>query len=152
MATFHVWPLGSDYMLRAILIPFLILSFATIGVNVLVGYCGQISLGSGAFMAVGAYRLTSSVPVSTFLSPGWVRRFRFLRCLCCHRFARGLDGRIRGHSFRCAQSEDQGPVSGGRHSGRAVLFRLGFIRHYWFTDYSPSGSVVAPELYFFGLV
>jgi branched-chain amino acid transport system permease protein len=24
-------------------------------VNILVGYCGQISLGSGAFMAVGAY-------------------------------------------------------------------------------------------------
>jgi ABC-type branched-subunit amino acid transport system permease subunit len=26
-----------------------------LGVNILVGYCGQISLGSGAFMAVGAY-------------------------------------------------------------------------------------------------
>jgi branched-chain amino acid transport system permease protein len=47
--------LSSDYMLKAILIPFLILSLAAIGVNVLVGYCGQISLGSGAFMAVGAY-------------------------------------------------------------------------------------------------
>src|SRR5688500_13612624 len=54
-ANFHIWPLGSDYMLRAILIPFLILALATIGVNVLVGYCGQISLGSGAFMAIGAY-------------------------------------------------------------------------------------------------
>jgi branched-chain amino acid transport system permease protein len=37
------------------LIPFVILSMAAIGVNILVGYCGQISLGSGAFMAVGAY-------------------------------------------------------------------------------------------------
>jgi len=46
--------LSSDYMLKAI-IPFLILSLAAIGVNILVGYCGQISLGSGAFMAVGAY-------------------------------------------------------------------------------------------------
>lgn len=44
-----------EYMFRAILIPFLILSLAAIGVNILVGYCGQISLGSGAFMAVGAY-------------------------------------------------------------------------------------------------
>ncbi len=52
---YHIWPLGSDYMLRAILIPFLILSLAAIGVNILVGYCGQISLGSGAFMAIGAY-------------------------------------------------------------------------------------------------
>jgi branched-chain amino acid transport system permease protein len=46
---------ASDYMLRAILIPFLILSLAALGLNVLVGYCGQISLGTGAFMAVGAY-------------------------------------------------------------------------------------------------
>jgi branched-chain amino acid transport system permease protein len=44
-----------EYMFRAILIPFLILSLAALGVNILVGYCGQISLGSGAFMAVGAY-------------------------------------------------------------------------------------------------
>ena len=47
--------LASDYLFRAILIPFLILSLAALGVNILVGYCGQISLGSGAFMAVGAY-------------------------------------------------------------------------------------------------
>ena len=52
---YHIWPLGSDYLLRAILVPFLILSLAAIGVNILVGYCGQISLGSGAFMAIGAY-------------------------------------------------------------------------------------------------
>ena len=47
--------LASDYLFRAILIPFLIMSLAAVGVNILVGYCGQISLGSGAFMAVGAY-------------------------------------------------------------------------------------------------
>lgn len=47
--------LADEYFFRAILIPFLILSLAAIGVNILVGYCGQISLGSGAFMAVGAY-------------------------------------------------------------------------------------------------
>ena len=47
--------LADEYMFRAILIPFLILALAAIGVNILVGYCGQISLGTGAFMAVGAY-------------------------------------------------------------------------------------------------
>ena len=47
--------LVDEYMFRAILIPFLILSLAAIGVNILVGYCGQITLGAGAFMAVGAY-------------------------------------------------------------------------------------------------
>jgi branched-chain amino acid transport system permease protein len=44
-----------EYLFRAILIPFLILSLAAIGLNILVGYCGQISLGTGGFMAVGAY-------------------------------------------------------------------------------------------------
>jgi branched-chain amino acid transport system permease protein len=47
--------IASDYFFRAILIPFLIMALAALGVNILVGYCGQISLGSGAFMAVGAY-------------------------------------------------------------------------------------------------
>jgi branched-chain amino acid transport system permease protein len=44
-----------EYLFRAILIPFLILSLAALGLNILVGYCGQISLGTGGFMAVGAY-------------------------------------------------------------------------------------------------
>lgn len=53
---FVVIPLvASNYLLTAILIPFLILSLAALGLNILVGYCGQISLGTGAFMAVGAY-------------------------------------------------------------------------------------------------
>jgi len=47
--------IASEYVFRAILIPFLILSLAALGLNILVGYCGQISLGTGAFMAVGAY-------------------------------------------------------------------------------------------------
>jgi branched-chain amino acid transport system permease protein len=44
-----------EYLFRAVLIPFLILSLAALGLNILVGYCGQVSLGTGAFMAVGAY-------------------------------------------------------------------------------------------------
>ena len=55
LAKFHIWPFGSEYLLRAILVPFLILSLAAIGLNILTGYCGQLSLGSGAFMAIGAY-------------------------------------------------------------------------------------------------
>src|SRR5688572_33424519 len=55
MAFVAVPLLASDYTFRALLIPFLIMSLAALGVNILVGYCGQISLGSGAFMAVGAY-------------------------------------------------------------------------------------------------
>src|SRR5205085_10663668 len=53
---FGVMPfIGSEYLFRAILIPFLILSLAALGLNILVGYCGQVSLGTGGFMAIGAY-------------------------------------------------------------------------------------------------
>jgi len=55
-AAFVLVPLlSSNYLLTAIFIPFVILSLAALGLNILVGYCGQISLGTGAFMAVGAY-------------------------------------------------------------------------------------------------
>ncbi|HEY0488247.1 MAG TPA: branched-chain amino acid ABC transporter permease [Telluria sp.] len=47
--------IASPYMLSAILIPFLIFSLAAIGLNILTGYCGQLSLGTAAFMAVGAF-------------------------------------------------------------------------------------------------
>lgn len=47
--------IGNDYWFNALLTPFLIYSMATIGLNILTGYCGQLSLGTGAFMAVGAY-------------------------------------------------------------------------------------------------
>ena len=46
---------ASDYVFLSLLIPFLILTVAAIGLNLLVGYCGQISIGHASFMAVGAY-------------------------------------------------------------------------------------------------
>ena len=44
-----------QYWANAILLPFLIYALAGLGLNILTGYCGQVSLGTGAFMAVGAY-------------------------------------------------------------------------------------------------
>ena len=56
VVSFLVIPvLGSDYFLAGILTPFLILSLAALGLNILTGYAGQLSLGSAAFMAVGAF-------------------------------------------------------------------------------------------------
>src|SRR5207249_7440184 len=53
---FLVVPLfAGQYFYPDVLIPVLILSIAAIGLNILTGYCGQLSLGSGGFMAVGAY-------------------------------------------------------------------------------------------------
>src|SRR5947199_2898837 len=47
--------IGSSYLFEAILVPFLALSLAAVGLNLLTGYAGQVSLGTAAFMAVGAY-------------------------------------------------------------------------------------------------
>ena len=47
--------LTTEYWVNAIIVPFLILSLAGLGLNLLTGYAGQLSLGSGAFMMVGAY-------------------------------------------------------------------------------------------------
>jgi branched-chain amino acid transport system permease protein len=52
---FAVPLLASDYAFSAIFIPFLIFSLAALGLNILTGYAGQLSLGSAAFMAVGAF-------------------------------------------------------------------------------------------------
>jgi branched-chain amino acid transport system permease protein len=57
--------LGGDYWLQAVLIPFLVYAMAAVGLNLLTGYAGQVSLGTGGFMAVGAYaafKLTTAFP------------------------------------------------------------------------------------------
>ncbi|HEY9345834.1 MAG TPA: branched-chain amino acid ABC transporter permease, partial [Inquilinus sp.] len=55
-AAYGLVPLvGSNYLFEAILLPFLALSLAALGLNLLTGYAGQVSLGSAAFMAVGAF-------------------------------------------------------------------------------------------------
>ena len=53
--------LASEYWFSAILIPFLIFALAALGLNILTGYAGQLSLGSAAFMA-------SAFTASTFFS------------------------------------------------------------------------------------
>ncbi len=45
----------TPYMANAILLPFLVFGLAALGLNILTGYCGQLSLGTAAFMGVGAY-------------------------------------------------------------------------------------------------
>src|SRR3954454_23156121 len=71
--------LASEYWLTALLTPFLVFALAAIGLNILTGYAGQLSLGSGAFMAVGAfaaYKLATGFPglniVVVFLLAGVV--------------------------------------------------------------------------------
>jgi len=56
LAAFVAVPLlASDYALTALLIPTLVLALAALGLNILTGYAGQFSLGTAAFMSVGAF-------------------------------------------------------------------------------------------------
>ncbi len=56
VAAFVVFPAtASEFTFRALLIPVLIYALAALGLNILTGYAGQLSLGTGAFMGVGAY-------------------------------------------------------------------------------------------------
>ena len=63
-----IW--ASDYLLSALVIPWLILALVSLGQNILMGYAGQLSLGSAGFMAVGAfacYNLILRVPGMPFI-------------------------------------------------------------------------------------
>ena len=137
---FIVVPLtASDYLFRAILIPFLIFSLAALGVNILVGYCGQISLGSGAFMAVGAYgayNFFARVPGMPLI-PALI-----LGGLCATAFGIlfGLPSlRVRGLYLAVATLAAQ------------FFADWMFLRIKWFTLDTPSGSVAVSNLQVFGL-
>ena len=48
-------PSTKDYLYNSIFLLLLVNSMAALGLNILTGYCGQISLGTAAFMGVGAF-------------------------------------------------------------------------------------------------
>jgi branched-chain amino acid transport system permease protein len=140
LVAFFVVPLlASEYLLRAIFVPFLILAIAAIGLNLLVGYCGQISLGSAAFMAVGAY---ASYDITVHLP--WLNLLVVFilggLCAAATGVLFGLPSlRIKGYYLAVATLAAQ------------FFFDWLFIRIPWFTGYAPSGSVSAPSLRIFGL-
>jgi branched-chain amino acid transport system permease protein len=150
---YQIWPLGSDYLLRALIIPFLILSLAAIGVNILVGYCGQISLGSGAFMAIGAYsayKFGTGVNL-TFEWLGTELAIPPLPVLPSILLG-GLMAAVGGILFGIPSLRIKGLYLAVATLAAQFFFDWVFIRVRWFTNYAPSGSVSAPELNFFGIV
>ena len=65
-----VFPMtASEFTFQTILIPILIYSLAALGLNVLTGYAGQLSLGTGAFMGVGAYACYKLVTLFPWMNP-----------------------------------------------------------------------------------
>jgi branched-chain amino acid transport system permease protein len=128
----------SEYMFRAILIPFVIMSVAALGVNILVGYCGQISLGSGAFMAVGAYAAfnffvrVDGMPVLLALVLGGI-------CASAFGILFGLPSlRVKGLYLAVATLAAQ------------FFSDWMFLRIKWFTNDAPSGSVSVSGLQVLG--
>ncbi len=139
-AAYIVVPLlTSGYMYRAIFIPFLIMALAALGVNILVGYCGQISLGSGAFMAVGAYAAFNffvripGMPLIPALILGGL-------CSSAFGILFGLPSlRVKGLYLAVATLAAQ------------FFSDWMFLRIKWFTIDSTSGSVSVTGLQVFGL-
>jgi len=130
--------LASEYFLRAIFIPFLILSLAAIGLNVLVGYCGQLSLGSGGFMAVGAYAAYKLVTV-----------FPEMNLLIVFALAGGVAALV-GIAFGVPSLRIKGFYLAVATLAAQFFLDWLFIRIPWFTNYNPSGTATAPPLVVFG--
>lgn len=129
---------ASDYMFRAIIIPALILSLGAIGLNLLVGYCGQISLGAGGIMAVGAYAAYNffvRIPELNFLV------VLILSGLC----AAGV-----GMLFGVPSLRIKGLYLAVATLAAQFFLDWLFSRAGWFTNYTPSGSVATPPVSVFG--
>src|SRR5215470_2649787 len=123
---------GSEYWLLTIMIPFLVYALAALGLNLLTGYAGQVSLGTGGFMAVGAYsafKLSTSFPglnvIAVFLLSGLVAALVGV--------VFGVPSlRIKGFYLAVATLAAQ-----------FFLIWL-FNKVAWFTNYASSGTITAP--------
>src|SRR5918994_96766 len=140
VVAFVAVPLVADqYYLRAILIPFLILSLAALGLNVLVGYCGQISLGTGAFMAVGAYAAYN-----------FFVRIDGMPLLVAMLFG-GLCATGVGVLFGIPSLRIKGLYLAVATLAAQFFVDWAFLRITWFTNDAPSGSVSVGALDVFGI-
>lgn len=145
MALYKIPPFASEYLMRAILLPFLILSLAAIGVNILVGYCGQISLGSGAFMAIGAYM---GFKFGTGMPEIGIPALPVLISILLG----GICAAVVGVLFGFPSLRIKGLYLAVATLAAQFFFDWVFLRVKWFTNYAPSGSVSSPDLNFFGWV
>ena len=140
LALFAVPALANEYWLQAILIPFLIFAIAALGLNLLTGFAGQLSLGTGGFMAVGAYaafKMTTAWPEMDIIAIFFISGF----------FAAGVgilfglpSLRIKGFYLAVATLAAQ-----------FFLIWL-FNRVPWFYNDHPSGTITAPPRTFAGVM
>jgi branched-chain amino acid transport system permease protein len=141
VAAFVVPPLvASEYWLQAVLIPFLVYALAAIGLNLLTGYAGQLSLGTGGFMAVGAYaafKLTTAFPALSILVV-------FVLA--------GLAAAAVGLVFGIPSLRIKGfYLAVATLASQFFLIWL-FNKVAWFTNYASSGTITAPDRTLFGVL
>ena len=137
-AFFGVPLLVDEYLFRAILIPFLILSLAALGVNILVGYCGQITLGAGASMAVGAYAAYN-----------FLIRVDGMPALAAILLG-GLVAAAAGIVFGAPSLRVRGLYLAVATLAAQFFWDWAFLRIKWFTNNASSGSVSVADINLMG--
>ncbi|WP_299860972.1 branched-chain amino acid ABC transporter permease [uncultured Hoeflea sp.] len=138
VAVFVIPWFSSDFLLSSIMIPFLILALATIGLNVLTGYAGQLSLGTGAFMGVGAYacyKLTTIFPDVNIV----------VHILLSGIFSAGI-----GIVFGLPSLRIKGLYLAVTTLAAQFFLEWCFIRIPWLYNYNASGAIEVPERRGFG--
>ncbi len=126
------WRFANDYWLQAVLIPFLIYALAALGLNLLTGYAGQLSLGTGGFMAVGAYSAFKLSTAFPWLNIG----VAFLLS--------GLIAALVGVVFGIPSLRIKGfYLAVATLAAQFFLIWL-FNKVAWFTNYASSGTITAP--------
>jgi branched-chain amino acid transport system permease protein len=140
LVAYVVIPLfGDDFPINAVMTPFLIFSLAAIGLNLLTGYTGLLSLGSGAFMGVGAYacyKLTSIFPDVNIII--WILVSGFAAAAVGAIF--GLPAvRIKGFYLAIATLAAQ------------FFLEWCFTRIAWLYNYNISGAIEVPQRTLFGV-
>lgn len=130
---------ANDFFLSSIMIPFLVFSLAAIGLNVLTGFAGQLSLGTGAFMGVGAYaayKLTSIFPDVNVV---------FLVLLS------GFFAAAIGAIFGLPSLRIKGLYLAVTTLAAQFFLEWCFIRIPWLYNYNASGAIEIPKREMFGV-
>jgi len=140
LIAYLVFPfVGSNFLINSVLIPFLIFALAAIGLNLLTGYTGLLSLGTGGFMGVGAYaclKLTTFFPHVNIIV--WILASGFFSAAVGVLF--GLPSlRIKGFYLAVATLAAQ------------FFLEWCFIRIPWLYNNSVSGAIEVPLRTMFGV-
>lgn len=130
---------ATSYWYEVILLPVVVFSLAALGLNVLTGWTGQISLGTGGFMAVGAY--------SCYKMAGFFPDVNIIIIILIS----GLFAAAAGVVFGLPSLRIKGFYLAVATLASQFFFEWLFQTVGWFTDYSSSATIAAPPSTFLGL-